>query len=151
MPSLFEQLTSFFEALGWPVQQVPDHPILSITWKGRNGQWVFVASAAEEHRILTVFSRAPITCPPERIGAMCDWIVRANFGMTHGCFDMDHADGEIRYRTGVDLVNLEIDAAFFKAVALYNLASMDTYLPAIRAVVEEGVDPEEALARLDRD
>lgn len=145
MGQLFDELVAFFRKMGWPVNQVPDHPILSFTYEGGTGTWVFVASVAEETRIVTMFSRAPVACPPERMPAMCEFIVRANYGMTHGNFDMDHADGEIRYRTGVDLAGYAMNHDNLVAMARYNLASMDVYLPAIQAVIQGTHTPEAAV------
>lgn len=144
MGELFDTLKGFFDKAGWPTAIVEGEPILSLTYQGSNGQWVFIATVDEQHMVLTVFSRAPIACPPDRMAAMCELIVRANFGMSHGCFDMDHDDGELRYRTGTDLAGLSLTAGFLQAIVNYNLMTMNTYLPALQAVID-GRQPAEAL------
>ena len=64
MGQMFDELVAFFRKMGWPVQQLEGHPVLSLTYQGASGQWVFVATVSEETRIVTMFSRAPIACPP---------------------------------------------------------------------------------------
>ena len=147
MGVLFEQVKGCFAELGWPFHEVTGQDILTIPYEGDGGPGVLVATVGEEHRILTVFARAPFDCPPERRGSLGEFITRANYAMTHGGFDLDLDDGEIRFKTGSDLANLPFEAASLQARAGYAVASMDFYLPALRAVVE-GSDPRQSLEAL---
>lgn len=33
---------------------------------------------------------------------ICEYITRANYGLIHGNFELDHSDGEIRYKVALD-------------------------------------------------
>jgi len=145
---MFEQLVSFYrDAAGWPVAVDEDNGILSVKHSAGDDQWVFVGTVDEDSRIITLFSRAPMACPDDRRGAMCELLVRLNFGMTHGAFDMDIDDGEIRYRTGADMAGYELTPGLVQNLTNYNLATMATYLPVLRAVIA-GTSPADAAAGL---
>ena len=133
---MFETLVSVYaEQAGWPVNIDAEHTLLSTTYKSGDDSWVFVASIDVNTRILTVFSRAPEPCPASRRPAMCEALTRLNWGMTHGSFDMDFTDGEIRYRVGTDLAGNELDAGIVQNVTNYCLQHMTTHLPTLRAII----------------
>jgi len=146
MGALFDDLKAFFARMGWPVNPLEGQPVLSFSYQGRNGQWVFIATVNEETRVVTMLSRAPFACPPERLPAVSELVLRANFGMSYGALDLDHDDGEIRFRTGVDLTGVQPVDENLAALARYNVLTMDVYLPALKAVIEGTKSPEDALA-----
>jgi hypothetical protein len=43
----------------------------------------------------------PIRVDPQHLAAAEEYITRANYGMMHGCFEMDHSDGEVRFRSSL--------------------------------------------------
>lgn len=133
---MFETLVAFYrDDAGWPVNVDAENDLLSLTYQNNDDQWVFVASVDTQLRILTVFSRAPEACPEDRRPAMCEALIRLNWGMTHGAFDMDMSDGEIRYRTGTDLAGNDLTPGIVQNTTNYNLTSMATYLPVLRKVI----------------
>ncbi|HMQ53775.1 MAG TPA: YbjN domain-containing protein [Anaerolineae bacterium] len=146
MSGLFNQLIAFYESINWPMEQVGGDTILSITYAGKNDQWVFVASTDEANGIVVMFARAPLACPPEKYAVMSEFLERANFGMTHGAWVMDRTDGEIRYRVGVDLNGLELTNESLRNLTLYTNMTMDHYLPGLHAVIEGGASALEAFA-----
>lgn len=144
MGELFDGMLAVFERAGWPVKRAENVPAVSLTYQGTNGEFVFIATVDEDKHILSVFSRAAFPCPAERRVQMAELLIRLNYGMQYGCFDMDFADGELRYRTGFDLANVELTDAWLLAVSRYNIASMDHWLPALQAVADGKASPAEA-------
>ncbi|STZ76377.1 Uncharacterized conserved protein [Bergeriella denitrificans] len=51
---------------------------------------------------LIFYAIAPLKAEPERLGEAAEFIARANYGLIHGCFELDFSDGEIRYRITVN-------------------------------------------------
>ncbi len=144
MSQLFDRLVSFYEKFGWPMQQVPNETIVSVQYCGDNGQWDFIASSDESNKIITMFARVPATCPPEKFNPMSEFLERANFGMTHGAWVMDRKDGEIRYRVGVDVGQIEINDNLLESLTLYTNLTMNYYLEAIFAIIKEGASAQQA-------
>lgn len=144
--ALFSELVEMYRSVwGDAVAVDEENHILSVRYRHEEDEWIFVGTIEEDGPILTLFSRAPENCPIARRAAMCELLIRLNFGMTHGGFDMDLDDGEIRFRTGVDLAGYELSPSMVQALTNYNLASMATYLPALRAVIDGGA-PLDAMA-----
>lgn len=136
MSHRFEVLSHFYkERMGWPMTQVSGETILSVQYRGKGGQWVFVASTDEENDIVTLFARYPQTCPPERFNEMSEFLGRSNFGMTHGAWVMDRTDGEIRYRVGVDLGGLTLTDECLKNLTLYTNLTMERYLAGLASIL----------------
>lgn len=148
MSRLFNQLVAFYDSINWPMEQVEDDTILSITYAGSNAQWVFVASTDETNGIVVMFARSPLSCPPEKYMVMSEFLERANFGMTHGAWVMDRSDGEIRYRVGLDTNGLELTHNYLRNLTLYTNMTLEHYLPGLRAVIEAGASAQEAFAEV---
>ncbi len=144
MNKLFKQMAAFYESINWPMEQIPDNTILSITYAGKIEQWVFVASTDEDNGIVVMFARAPMSCPPEKYAVMSEFLERANFGMTHGAWVMDRRDGEIRYRLGVDMNGLGLTHDYLRDMTLYTNMTMDQYLPGLHAIIDSGASAQEA-------
>ncbi|WP_017662953.1 hypothetical protein [Baaleninema simplex] len=64
---------------------------------------------------------------------------------------MDYSDGEIRYKTSIDVEGSQLDNALIKQLLYTNLLMMDKYLPAIEAVIAGTQTPEEAIALVESD
>jgi hypothetical protein len=70
--------------------------------------------------------------------------------MTIGNFELDFNDGEIRYKTSIDVEGDHLSSALIKTLVYTNVSMMDQYLPGIKAVIETGVSPEEAIRAIEQ-
>ena len=134
--SLFTRLVEFYKHIEWPMVQVPNETVLSTTYQGRNGQWVFVVSANDPQANVAMFSRVPQTCPPERLDAIAAFFTRINFGLLIGAWVIDTSDGEMRFRVGQDAKAIDLSIEVLQRLTLYTVMTMDHYLPAIEAVLK---------------
>jgi hypothetical protein len=66
---------------------------------------------------------------------IAEFLTRANYGMTIGNFELDYTDGEIRYKTSIDVTNAQLSSALIKTLVYTNVAMMDEYLPGIQVVL----------------
>lgn len=62
----------------------------------------FIAVREDHYRVLCVSPLSVNTDDAQELARMAEFITRANYGMTRGCFEMDYHDGEIRFRMTVD-------------------------------------------------
>lgn len=136
MTPLYDQVEAFYAKGGWPTERVPDETILSLTYQGNNAQWVFVAVVDEEAGSVTLFSRAPASCPAERRSEMLVLLNRINVGLPLGAWTLDPDDGEIRMRVGLDTMGTPLTDAWMQRATMLTLVTMDYYLPAMKAVVD---------------
>lgn len=62
----------------------------------------FIAVREDHYRVLCVSPLNVDADSPQELARMAEFLTRANYGLTHGCFEMDYHDGEIRFRMTVD-------------------------------------------------
>lgn len=149
MGKQFDSIIAFYkDKMGWPMEEVQDNSILSVTYQGNHGQWVFVASMDEANGTVTLFSRFPKSCPSRLFSVMSEFLERANFGMTHGAWVMDRRDGEIRYRLGVDINGIQLTDEVLNNMTLYTNLTMDTYWSGLNAILNQGSSASEAFGEV---
>lgn len=142
--SILHQLLNFFTQDDWQFTKLQGEPVLHLAFQGENGGWNCYARAREDQQQFIFYSICPIATPADKRSAIAEFITRANYGMTIGNFELDFTDGEIRYKTSIDVEGDQLSFALIKSLVYTNVMMMDTYLPGIRAVIEAGVSPEEA-------
>jgi hypothetical protein len=64
--------------------------------------------------------------------------------MTIGSFELDFTDGEISYKTTIDVEGNRLTSALIKRVVYANVTMMDKYLPGIMSVIYGDVLPKDA-------
>lgn len=72
----------------------------------------------------------------------------ANFGLAVGAFELSLETGELNFRTGVNISGFEPDEALIRHLVYQNVVTFDKYLPALTAVLEQGVDHKQIIAEL---
>ena len=70
--------------------------------------------------------------------------------MAIGNFELDFTDGEVRYKTSIDVEGDQLSSVLIKTLVYTNVTMMDEYLPGIKAVIEAGVSPEEAIRAIEQ-
>ncbi len=149
MTSLFEAVQAFFVAKGWETKERDDGTLRMRYESGKNANWTCVPRVREEHGQVMFLSIMPGTVPPSMRSAIAEYIARANFGLVVGNFELDFGDGELRFRTSLDLgPDGHERAAFarlFDLAIKANLQSLDRHVPNLLDVVG-GIEPADALA-----
>ncbi len=143
--SVRQTLRSTLEAEGLPFEELAGQELLRFAFVGAYGRWAVLAQWSADDDHLSVFSIAPAAVPPERRAAMAELVLRINFGLRVGAFDLDLDDGELRFRTAQDFEGVTVAPALVRQCLLYNLAAMDHHFEAIHAVMT-GRTAAEALA-----
>ncbi len=149
MGEIFEAAVNFFKQDNWPFEQLEGQPVLQIAFKGENGRWVCYAHAVEERSQFVFYSICEVRAPEAKRAALAEFITRANYGILIGNWEMDWNDGEIRYKTSIDVEGDRLSPALLKQLVYANVLVTDTYLPGIMAVLNENIAPAEALAAVE--
>ncbi|MDZ8065578.1 MAG: YbjN domain-containing protein [Nostoc sp. DedQUE08] len=148
--SIFEEIINFFQADDWPFVQLPGQPALQILFQGENGKWNCYARARSEQNQFVFYSICPVNSPENKRLAVAEFLTRANSGMMIGNFELDFTDGEISYKTSIDVEGDRLSFALIQRVVYANVTMMDEYLPGIMSVIYGNVSPEEAIAKIER-
>ncbi|MEO8608701.1 MAG: YbjN domain-containing protein [Chloroflexota bacterium] len=149
MVSMLSQLVRFFEDDGWPFEQISDLPALRTSFSGENGKWTCYAHAREEVHQFVFYSLLPVNTPSEKLDAMAEFMTRANYGMIVGNFELNYEDGEVRYKTSIDIGDGDLSLLLVKQLVYPNVATMDLYLPGLMAVIYSNTSATDAITKVE--
>lgn len=149
MALIAETMTRFFKDDDWKYEQV-EPGILKMGVSGKNGKWVCFAQAREEQEQFVFYSLLPTNVPEPKRQAMSEFLTRANWGLVMGNFEMDLSDGEVRYKTALDVEGDCVSPSLIRNTVLPNVRMMDRYLPGIMGVIYGSMSPEQALQQVEK-
>lgn len=145
MSSLFEIVIQYFEEDDWNFMEISEGEVLKMGVSGRNGEYNCFAIVNEEKETFRFLSSLPVKVPADKRLAVAELITRANLGLTIGNFELDFEDGEVRYKTGIDVEGDRLSPALVRNLVNTNVLVMDHYCPSMMKVVYGGLSPEEAI------
>lgn len=147
--SLQAKVEAFFEEDQWQLQPNEGYKALRVSFTGESGEWDCYALPREEEREFLFYSLVPFRVPEEQRQRMAEFICRANFGLTIGNFELDFEDGEVRFKTSIDVTDSELDSPLIRNLVYGNVFTFDRYLPGLLAVMTETASPEEIITQLE--
>jgi hypothetical protein len=145
----FEAVVRYFEENDWKFTPRPEEQTLIFGVTGKNGRYQCFAHVGAEHPVVSVHSIAGVRVPEARLSAMAEFLIRANYGLCIGNFAMDFSDGEVRYKTSLDIRDGELTAEMIEVLVHANLSTMDRYFSGMLAVVSGHGTPAAAVARVE--
>lgn len=147
---IYQAAVQFFTEDDWGFTKLKGDYILQLAFQGKHGQWNCFAVARDEAAQFLFYSVCPVAIPEDRRLAIAEFIARANYGLTLGSFEFDFDNGEIRFKTGIDVTHIKIQTAIIRQLVYANVALMDRYLPGILAVIETAAPPKNAIQAIER-
>lgn len=144
--SMDSVVLSFLNADDWNYERV-DTNLYRMRFTGKSGTWVVLAQIKPENEQVVFYSVIPQAqnVPDHRRHAAAEYLTRANYGMLVGNFEMDFNDGEVRYKTLIDVEGGSLQAKQVKTLLYLNVLTFDKYLPGLQAVVAEAQTPANAV------
>lgn len=130
-----EFVAHFLAQEGWSVEWLGEQTLLRAAYQGNNGQWLCLAHVRPQLGQVVFYSIAPLHAPEVLRPAVAEFITRANWEMVIGNFEMDYADGEVRFKTSIQLDQTALTAELLRPLIYSNVAVMDQYLPGLQAVI----------------
>jgi hypothetical protein len=116
---------------------------------GRSPESIRVVELIFAARVIHGLMRLPLLQRKlvARVGAAAELLTRLNFNLKHGNFELDHEDGEIRFKTSHFTQSQPMTPEAMEHLIFNNLALVDTYYEVIMNVLHAGMTPQRALAR----
>ncbi len=107
MRTLLETAATYLQNEDWHFESDPECNRLVGNFTCDNGTWRWVLSATEddEDQIVRTYSTLPVNIPEGRRSAIAELITRINDSLGSGNFEMDFADGQVRCKTTLDLMD----------------------------------------------
>ncbi|GAP07303.1 putative bacterial sensory transduction regulator [Anaerolinea thermolimosa] len=150
MGRITETAENFFLEDGWPVIRTDNPLVLRTSFEGKNGLFSCIAQAREEQEQFVFYSIFPVSTPMDKLNQVVEFITRANYGLIIGNFEVDLTDGEIRFKTSVDLEGgAEAMLPLIRNVIYANVLIMDRYFSGLLRVMYGGISPEEAVQEIE--
>lgn len=149
MTDIFETVQKFFTDDEWYFMQLDNQLILQMGFQGRNGKWSCYAQVNNEQHLFFFYSVCPINVPEDKRPLIAEFITRANYGIKIGNFELDYNDGEVRYKTSIDIENDDLTPALISNHVYANIWTMDRYLPGIMSVVYSDEEPYDVIQKIE--
>ncbi len=149
MARILQMVEQFLQEDDWPVSQVEGRTVIKTGFEGKNGQFTCFAQERTEQEQFVFYSVFPVRTPENKLDEVAEFITRANYGMIIGNFELDYGDGEIRYKTSVDVEDIEISEPLVRHLVYANVLTMDKYFPGLMRVLYAGIDPVNAIEEVE--
>lgn len=149
MGRILEAVRRFLEEDDWPISQVEGRSVYKTGFEGKNGQFTCYAQERTEQDQFVFYSVFPVRAPDSKQADVAEFLTRANYGMIIGNFELDYADGEIRYKTSVDVEELDVIDPLIRHMIYANVLTMDKYFPGLMRVLYAGIAPMDAIEEVE--
>ena len=134
------------DANGYHYQESAERWIM-LTIRCQRGSYRVMATADDRRSLVRVICAYGSYVPEARRVAVAEAIARINFELAIGSFDLDFADGELRFRTGVDVEDGTLSTTMVDNMIGFGLHTLDRYHDALMHVAFGGEEPASAVRR----
>lgn len=146
---LLDAVKKFLEEDNWYYEQIEGRTVLRMAFKGDNGEWMVLIQTKEDAGQALFYSVLTEKVPAEQRSLAGEYLHRANYGLPMGCFELDFEDGEVRFRTSVDVEDGAPSPAQIKTYLYTNVSTCDWYLPGLKRVLSGAQTPEAAIHEIE--
>ncbi|HLP91159.1 MAG TPA: YbjN domain-containing protein [Nostocaceae cyanobacterium] len=147
---IYQAIIDFFQQDDWPFEQIRKDSWLRTTFQGKNGRWSCYAQANDTYYQFIFYSVCPVKVPEFKRQLIAEFIARANYNIIIGNFELDFRDGEIRYKTSVDIEDNSLTFTCIKNLVYTNVKMMDKYLPGIISIINDDISPDLAINQIEQ-
>ncbi|MCH9685941.1 MAG: YbjN domain-containing protein [Deltaproteobacteria bacterium] len=114
-------------------------------------EWGCLAVASEDTEQLLFYSVVLDNVKPPQRPAVMEFLTRANYGLQVGNFELDLDDGEVRFKTSIDVERAELTEPLCKNLVELNLAMMGLYYAGLHGVMSGELTPAQAITKIEED
>lgn len=138
-------IKDFLKSQEWQFTQVEGKKVLLFGIGGKNGNFQCIADLIEEENRLIFFTVCGANTPANKRQDMLQLLNDLNYKLFFGNFEMDLQDGEIRFRTSISFIHIELNQNFIEELIMSNIVTMDKSLPSIVGLMFGEISVEKAL------
>ncbi|RTE03538.1 YbjN domain-containing protein [Paenibacillus whitsoniae] len=125
-PSLHETVESYMAQAELDFDWL-DGDIGRCMYSGANGSWAVLIRTDEAQQLCLVYSVYPVSVPEAQRAELAVYLNEENYDLVIGNFELDPSDGELRYRTSLDVEQAALTPALFQRLFTTNVEMMDYY------------------------
>jgi hypothetical protein len=120
----------------------PANNLITTDIAGDNGNWriLIVVIDRDELRRVIVYAQLPARIPAVNMLKVAELLTRINCPLIIGNFTLDFDDGEVMFKTTLDLADVQVTKAIFEQMYVINLSIMNHYFAQILSVGYGGAE-----------
>ena len=147
---IYRAMLTFFSDDDWTFTKLKGESTLQLAFQNEHGQWTCYAIARDQQSQFIFYSVYPTIIPDHQRPTITEYLTRANHGLVQGNFEFDLDNGEIRYKTSLDITHLSINPKAIQQLVYTNVTIMGHYLPGILSILEQDISATEAMKHLEK-
>ena len=147
-PSRYERLRGFLGGDDAGLSENAELGLLSLELVGQTAQFNLVARADDDAGLVTFLVEAPFACPADRRPDLTSLLERANLELSAGAWVHDVIDGAFGFRMAAMIEPEEMTQERLSHLLFYTCASLERALPAVHALCQGELTPQDALPRM---
>jgi hypothetical protein len=117
--------------------------VYTVTFDGPADQGI--AQIVEDGERFVFHFVFPGYVPSDRRPAVAEFVLRANWRLIEGNFQMDFESGALRYATGIDFSGVELEESLVRNAILSGMNAIETFAEGLEAVLGGQLSPAQAL------
>jgi hypothetical protein len=147
--ALFASAKEGLVGMEWRFGEDVERLTFTMGYGGKNGILHCLLHVQPDQPLVLFYSHVQCRAGEEKRPVMAEFLARANYGLWLGNFELDFRDGEIRYKTSLDVADGELTGGMLNSAVRRNCSTMDRYLPGIMSVLWNDVSPADAIGRIE--
>ncbi|MEX1365269.1 MAG: YbjN domain-containing protein [Nannocystaceae bacterium] len=153
MSRIFEGISAYmrdrFDAEDWEEDDEGDKTLAFLLEDDQDNEWDCAVLVDDRDERLVFYSTMLEPVAPDYRPAVMEFVTRANFALPVGNFELDLEDGEICFKTSLDLEGVELHDSMSRNLIDTNLMVMGVYFEALQSVMHGKAEPVEAIAAVE--
>ncbi len=149
MGQIYDMMVAFFQKAKWAVRTDEANAVLRMSYQGENALYACYGCAFEDRNTFAFYTVAPTNVPGETRQTVAEYLTLANYGLMIGNFELDLDDGEVRFKTSIDVKDDRLSLALLKQLIYTNVYTTDKYWPGIMSILHNAASAKEAIANID--
>ena len=117
---------------------------------GEAASYRLVAVVDGERNVVRFLTFLEGKVPETRRREIMEYLTRANYGLLLGNFELDVADGEVRFKCATDIEHHGLSYEQYQSMLYVSVAMMDRYFPGLQKVVQGTSDAAAAIAEAEQ-
>lgn len=134
MPDIEAKVREFFKEDRWKFSEPKEH-ILRAEVQGENTDCTLLFLCKEEQQQLIVVGCKPSVIPEQFRLKAAELLTRANYIMNLGSYVMDFSDGELRFRTSLDVEDGELSLTMIRNITATTAIMFDQMFPCLMKLI----------------
>lgn len=148
---LITEVTAYLNSAGLSWQGVEGRAdMVQLAVPGPSGTpYLLLAQELEAQQQVLVYAVHERKVPEHRRQAVAEFVARANYGLPIGNLELDFSDGELRFKTSVDVEGGKLTRKMVENLVVINLQTMDRYAAGAMRVAYDNARPGDAIAAVE--